>query len=460
MIEFLLAAPNSSSGKTVMTCALLTALKRRGFSPCAFKCGPDYIDPMFHRSVLGVESHNLDLFLAPEETVRRLYAAGTAGHDAAVCEGAMGLYDGVGGGTDRASAWQVAETLEVPVLLVLRPKGASLTLAAQVRGLMGFRLNSHLAGILLNDCSPTLYASFAPMLEQETGLPVLGYLPHTPDAVFESRHLGLCTAGEIRDLSARIDRLAQCAEQTIQLDRLLVSCRSKREAAVERTSGSCVPAARIAVAQDEAFCFTYAETLETLQRAGAELLPFSPLHDTAFPADADGLYLPGGYPELYAGQLSQNETMRRSILNVVSSGLPTVAECGGFLYLGRTLEGADGRSWPQVGALPGSGKKAGRLVRFGYATLTADADSLLLRAGESIPVHEFHYWDSDCNGTDLTAQKPVSGKNWRCGFVNPRLYAAFPHLYLAGQPKLARRFVDAAAAYRREREKKLHGTNE
>ena len=203
MIEFLLAAPQSGSGKTVMACALLGALRRRGFSPCAFKCGPDYIDPMFHRSVLGVACHNLDLFLTPEERLRCLYAAGTAGHDAALCEGAMGLYDGLGG-TDRASAWHMAQTLGLPVLLVLRPKGASLTLAAQVRGLRDFRPDSHLAGILLSDCRPALYASLAPMLEKETGLPVLGYLPPMPEAVFESRHLGLYTAGEISDIKARM----------------------------------------------------------------------------------------------------------------------------------------------------------------------------------------------------------------------------------------------------------------
>ncbi len=313
MIEFLLAAPQSGSGKTVMACALLGALRRRGFSPCAFKCGPDYIDPMFHRSVLGVACHNLDLFLTPEERLRRLYAAGTAGHDAALCEGAMGLYDGLGG-TDRASAWHVARVLSLPVLLVLRPKGASLTLAAQVRGLRDFRPNSPLAGILLNDCRPALYASLASMLEKETGLPVLGYLPPMPEAVFESRHLGLYTAGEISDIKARMEALAQCALQTVDWQRLLPLCQSERK--VPGTKGAAVnnaPVARIAVARDEAFCFTYAETLEALEQAGARLVPFSPLYDTGLPPEADGLYLPGGYPELYAARLSQNRAMRESM---------------------------------------------------------------------------------------------------------------------------------------------------
>ena len=204
MIEWLVAAPASGGGKTVLACALLQALKRRGLSPCAFKCGPDYIDPMFHRAVLGVASCNLDLFLSDETAVRRLYARGCAGHGAAIVEGVMGLYDGLGGVTDRASAWHMADTLGLPVLLCLRPKGSSLTLAAQVKGLQAFRRDSHIAALFLTDCSAMLYQTLSPMLERETGLPVLGYLPHMETAVVESRHLGLRTAGEIKDLAARL----------------------------------------------------------------------------------------------------------------------------------------------------------------------------------------------------------------------------------------------------------------
>lgn len=221
MIEFMIAAPASGSGKTAVTCGLLALLAKKGYNPCAFKCGPDYIDPMFHRSVLGVESHNLDLFLCGEERMRNLYTRYSSGHGAAVSEGVMGFYDGVGGSTDRASAWHVADTLGLPVLLVIRPKGASLTISALIKGLCSFRKDSHIKGIFLNDCSPMLYASLAPMLEKETGLPVLGYLPHMEEAAFESRHLGLYTAGEIDGLVHRIDCLADKMEQTVDLSRLL-----------------------------------------------------------------------------------------------------------------------------------------------------------------------------------------------------------------------------------------------
>ena len=448
MIQFLLAAPRSGSGKTTMTCALLMALKRRGCAPCAFKSGPDYIDPMFHRAVLGVESRSLDLFFSAPETVRTLYARGAAGHGAAVCEGAMGFYDGLGGVSDRASAWHLADTLGLPVLLVVEPKGQSLTLAAELNGLVNFRTPSHIAGILLNNCTARMHARLAPMLEKETGLPVLGFLPKLPEAVIGSRHLGLYTAAEVENLQQKLALLADAAEEHIDWPRLLALC--EKEPPALPVQPETPPArVRIAVAQDEAFCFTYAETLEAFRDAGAEVVFFSPLRDTALPENIGGLYLPGGYPELHAKELSGNTSLLREIKQKIESGLPTAAECGGFLYLGQSLTDAEGQSWPMAGVLPGEAKDAGRLVRFGYAALSADSDSMLFRAGESFPIHEFHHWDSTANGTALAAKKPVGGAAWRCGFVNEHFYAGFPHLYWAGTP-LPQRFAAAAENYRRD----------
>ena len=448
MIQFLLAAPRSGSGKTTMTCALLMALKRRGCAPCAFKSGPDYIDPMFHRAVLGVESRNLDLFFSAPETVRTLYAKGAAGHGAAVCEGAMGFYDGLGGVSDRASAWHLADTLDLPVLLVVEPKGQSLTLAAELKGLNSFRTPSHIAGILLNNCTARMHALLAPMLEKETGLPVLGFLPKLPEAVIGSRHLGLYTAAEVENLQQKLALLADAAEEHIDWPRLLALC--EKEPPALPVQPETPPArVRIAVAQDEAFCFTYAETLEAFRDAGAEVVFFSPLRDTALPENIGGLYLPGGYPELHAKELSENTSLLREIKQKIESGLPTAAECGGFLYLGQSLTDAEGQSWPMAGVLPGEAKDAGRLVRFGYAALSADSDSMLFRAGESFPIHEFHHWDSTANGAALAAKKPVGGAAWRCGFVNEHFYAGFPHLYWAGTP-LPQRFAAAAENYRRD----------
>ncbi len=449
MIRLLITAPRSGEGKTVLTCALLAALKRRERTPCAFKCGPDYIDPMFHRAVLGVESHNLDLFLSEETALRNLFKRCVAGHGAAVCEGAMGFYDGVGGTTPQASAWHVADVLGLPVLLAVRPKGASLTLAAQVRGLQAFRENSRITALLLTDTSPALCKSLAPMLEAETGLPVIGCLPHLPEADFESRHLGLQTAGEIRNLPERMTCLAEALEANADLDRLFSLCTF--EDVPPQAAAARKKTVKIAVARDAAFCFAYAETLETLEAAGAELHFFSPIADGGLPDGTCGLYLPGGYPELYARELSKNAAMRTAIRSAVENGLPTVAECGGFLYLGQTLQDSNGKPWVMAGVLPGEGVKTERLVRFGYHRLAAREDGLLLRAGETIPVHEFHYWDSTANGSAFTSEK--GARRWNCGYTSAALHAAFPHLYFAGKPELAERFTTKAAAYGKE-----HGT--
>ena len=446
MIRLMVAAPASSCGKTAVSCALLRVLRQRGCGPCAFKCGPDYIDPMFHRAVSGAESRNLDLFLSDTAFVKAHFARACRGHGAAIVESAMGYYDGLGGVSERASAWELAGALALPVLLVLPARGASLTLAAQLRGLRDFRPDSRIAGVILNECSPALCKTLAPVLEEETGIPALGCLPKLDAARIESRHLGLMTAREIAGLDERLSALARAFEENVDMARLLRLFDGPAPEAAEPDAP--LPArCRIAVARDEAFCFAYAETLETLAALGAEIVFFSPLYDEVLPGNIGGLYLPGGYPELYARALSENAPMRRAISEAVKSGLPTVAECGGFLYLGKALAAPDGTRYPMVGALPGEAADAVRLVRFGYAELRAERDSLLFRAGESFPVHEFHRWDTGRPGAAFQLTKPLSGRTWRGGFASETLYAAFPHLYFAGHPTLAERFVRAAEAY-------------
>jgi len=426
----MVAALSSGGGKTTLTCGLLSALKARGLKLQAFKCGPDYIDPMFHTQVLGAPSRNLDLFLQGAAGVRRTFAK-AAGAELALVEGAMGFYDGVKG-TDRASAWAVAETLGLPVLLAVRPQGASLTLAAQLRGLLEFRRPSHIAGLFLTGSKPSLYTHLKPILERETGLPVLGCLPPMEEAALPSRHLGLLTAGEIGDLTARFSAIGAQMERSADLDALLSLAAETEVPEIRETCTA--PRCTIAVARDEAFCFCYAGNLDALKRAGAELWFFSPLRDKALPAGTDGLYLTGGYPELYARQLSENEGMRKSVREAVASGLPTVAECGGFLYLQQTLEDDRSGVWPMAGVLPGAGFRTGRLQRFGYKELSAKTDSLLFRAGETVPAHEFHYWD-------CTEHEPVLAES---------MYAAFPHLHFGGKLPLAERFVEKAAQWREQ----------
>ncbi len=440
--RILISAMGSGSGKTVVTCGLLTALKTRGVGCEAMKCGPDYIDPMFHAKVLGVPGRNLDLFLQGHDGVRRTLESRR--ESISVIEGAMGLFDGVGG-TIEASAWEIAASCGIPVILAVKPGGSSATLAAQIRGLMTFREPNQIAGVILTACRESLYERLKPVIERETGLSVFGFLPPMKEAELQSRHLGLMTADEVADLRERFLAVAAQMEKTVDIDGILALAGTAETKPEETASLEAV--CRIAVARDEAFSFYYEDSFRALRKAGAEITFFSPIRDESLP-ECDGLYLGGGYPELYAAELERNASMRESIRAAVLGGLPTVAECGGFLYLQESLEDADGVPHAMAGVLPGRGFKTGRLQRFGYAYLAADEYSLLFRKGEKVPVHEFHYWDSTENGTDLHAAKP-DGRTWECGYASPTLYAGFPHLHFGGEAPLAERFVEAARKERK-----------
>ena len=449
--RLLLCAAASGGGKTTVTCALLKAFQNRGLSPAAFKCGPDYIDPMFHREVLGVPSRNLDLFFLGEDTARALLLENGRGSGVCVLEGVMGYYDGIAMGSD-AGAYHLSRATGTPAVLVLDGRGSALTAAAVVKGLVSFRPDSGIRAVILNRVSPMLYPRLKAAIEAECGVCVLGYLPSRPDCALESRHLGLVTAAEVRDLQRKISLLAAQAEESLDLDALLDLARSAPDldaplpALPEPVPGR----PRIAVARDKAFCFYYADSLALLEKLGAELGPFSPRADAALPEGTSGLYLGGGYPELYARELSENRAMREAVRSAVAGGMPTIAECGGFLYLHGTLSDPEGRAWPMAGLFPAGARNTGRLGRFGYVTLTADRGGLLGPAGTEIPAHEFHYWDSDAPGADFLARKPQSSRRWSCAYHTSTLYAGFPHFHLWSAPAAARRFAEACVRYSQE----------
>ncbi|MEQ2456752.1 cobyrinate a,c-diamide synthase [Flavonifractor hominis] len=443
--RLLLCASASGGGKTTVTCAVLQALVNRERNPVAFKCGPDYIDPMFHSEIIGAKSRNLDLFFLGEDKTRYLLEQNSAGSGLALIEGVMGYYDGIAM-SHEASAYHLARVTETPAVLVLDGRGSALTLAAAVHGMQTFRPDSGIRGVILNRVSPMLYPRLKACIEAETGLTVYGYLPNLPDCALESRHLGLVTASEVAGLKEKLRKLAAQAEQSLDLDGLLALAASapalnpKPVDLPEPVEGQPV----IAVARDKAFCFYYADGLELLEQMGARLVEFSPLEDEDLPQGACGLYLGGGYPELFARALADNAPMRRAVHAAVTGGMPTVAECGGFLYLQDTLADGEGKAWPMAGVFPAAARNTGRLGRFGYVTLTAQTDGLLCRAGEAFPAHEFHYWDSTAPGTDFRAQKPQSDRGWDCAFHTPTLYAGFPHFHFWARPELARHFVAAA----------------
>ncbi len=451
----LLAAPASGSGKTAAACALMAALREQGLDVRACKCGPDYIDPMFHREVLGVDSKNLDLFFSEPEELIRGYIRHTEGADIAVTEGVMGYYDGMALGSDRASSYDVAHTLGLPVLLILPCRGASLSLAAVVKGMAEFRKDSRICGILLNRVSGMLYPRLKEMLESELqsiglDIPVIGYLPDDPCFRMESRHLGLVTPQELDGLKAQMRRAGELLSRTVDLElvrqiaeKAARSMKKEPDTAAEKAlAGSAEKALRIGVARDEAFCFYYKDNLTLLEDLGCTLIPFSPLRDSALPEGLDGLLLGGGYPELHGEELVGNTGMISSVREALEAGMPCLAECGGFMYLHEEMEDRNGKKWPLVGAIRGRTYPTGKLVRFGYVKIENSAGTEgYLQPGEYVRGHEFHYWDSTDSGSDCLAVKPDGRRKWNCIHMDGSLFAGYPHLYLPSMRKFAERFV-------------------
>ena len=457
-----IAASASGSGKTAVTMAMMKAFKNAGKTVRACKCGPDYIDPMFHREVLGIDSENLDLYFCSGERLKERFCHHAEGADLVVTEGVMGYYDGISLSSDTASTYDVARTLGLPVILVVPARGMASTILAVLKGMIEYRDDSNIRGIILNRISPMLYPKMKKMIEegmQEMGHPVkvVGYVPEEEAFHLESRHLGLMLPEEIKNLGEQVDRAAEILAGSLDMEMILEIageakeiCGCQDDAEQERTGkGSDERKVRIGVACDRAFCFYYKDNMELLKELGCELVPFSPLEDAKLPEHLDGLLFGGGYPELCARKLSDNSSMRKAVREQIEDGIPCIAECGGFLYLTEELEGEDGKSYPMVGALSGKGFKKGRLTRFGYIELTAETDGAYLKKGEKIRAHEFHYWDSTENGEDTLAMKPDGVRKWQAVHMKENLFAGFPHLYFYSNPKVAERFVEACAEYRR-----------
>ena len=467
--RILLAAGASGSGKTLITCGILQALLKRGLTPVSFKCGPDYIDPMFHTTVLGTRSRNLDTFFTEEQMTRYLFARNAFGADLAVIEGVMGYYDGLGGISERASAYDVAGVTDTPVVLIVNCKGMSLSVIPYIKGFLTYRKDSRIRGVILNRLAPALYPRISERIRTELGIVPLGYVPEIRDLSLESRHLGLVMPDEIEGIREKLDRLADTLEGSLDLDAMIALAGeapdlewdeplSRREA-VTQALETCRKSV-VAVARDEAFCFTYEDNLDLLRDMGAKIRFFSPVHDAHLPA-CDGLILSGGYPELYLKEISENESMREEIrLAVAERKLPCMAECGGFMYLQQEMEDMEGTVRPTAGVLPGSAFRTQKLTRFGYIELTVNDRRLpdeekqdgtekspaLLNADiGKIRAHEFHYFDTTQNGNAFHASKPLSKRGWDCICMTENLLAGFPHLYYHSNPQVALRFLKACS---------------
>ncbi len=447
--RIMLAAASSGSGKTLLTCALLQTMKDCGKEAVAFKCGPDYIDPMFHRKVLGVPSKNLDTFFTDENTTKALLLEGAAGKDISVLEGVMGLYDGLGGIREEASSYHLAKVTKTPILLVIDAHGMGRSLIPLITGFLQYDTSRLIQGVLLNRISKQFYETIKPELEAQLPVRVLGCFPKLSQLRLESRHLGLLLPDEVKDLKEQVQLAADALKSCVDLGEI-ANIASRAEMLEVNAQADATPLSpsgeiQIGVARDEAFCFYYEDNLKLLERFGARLEFFSPLKGDRLPDRIHGLLLGGGYPELYAEELSQNESMRESIRKAIKQGIPSLAECGGFMYLHEAIENLDGKTFPMAGVVQGSCRNTGKLVRFGYISVTADANTFL-GSGE-IRGHEFHYYDSTDNGASCTAEKPVSGRSWQCIHAGEDHWWGFPHLYYYSNPEFVRRYLERVRAY-------------
>lgn len=478
--RLLIAGTNSGCGKTTVTCALLSAFKAMGYETAPFKCGPDYIDPMFHKHITGRPSINLDSFFLDSDRLKYVLKRRLRGCDIGVIEGVMGLYDGIG--TDfEASAFDVAVKTGTPIVLVVNAKGMALSLAALIYGYKKFASDmcgggeSLIKGVILNNAGQGMTAYLKKTVEDMTGVKVVGCFEKQKDAVLKSRHLGLVTAEEIKDLDEKIKLLGEAAKKTIDMEALMdIAAQAKPLKTAENllsvknkgTSAVMLPEGTdffhgikdsgyrplLAVAMDKAFCFYYDDNFRLFKDAGIDLAFFSPLDNEPVPKGACGLYLGGGYPEIYAERLSKNETAKLSVAAAFHKKMPMIAECGGFMYLHEAIETLDGRVWPMCGVISGRAKMTEKLGPFGYIDIVLKKDGLLGRAGDCIKGHEFHYSVSENNGCDFDISKR-NGKNWTEGYSETWLYAGYPHVYLPSFVESALFFKDAMIKYHK-REKK------
>ena len=436
--RIMISAQSSGAGKTTVTCGLLQALANRGLKLASFKCGPDYIDPMFHSKVIGAKSRNLDPFFVDGDMIRYLFARNAEGADISVIEGAMGFYDGSDFTRPDNSSCDVSLRTKTPVILIVNGAGSSLSAIAVLKGFLDFSKNL-IKGVIFNRMSQKVFESLAPVV-RDLGIIPIGYIPKMKDVVLESRHLGLVMPGEIDDIRERLNKVAEMLEETLDIDAIIELSKTAPEIDAKGPEIPKFDKVRIGLADDDAFCFTYEDNIELLHRMGAEIVRFSPLKDKNIP-DVDALILSGGYPELHAKGLSENRSMRESVKKAIADGMPCIAECGGFMYLHDRMEGDDGIMYEMCGAIKGETRNMHKLTRFGYIRLTPKDDSLGTVRG-----HEFHHWDSDNCGIDWIAENKRNTR-YQCIHDDGRIIAGYPHLYYYSNPKIAEEIIRRASVY-------------
>ncbi|MFP4158696.1 MAG: cobyrinate a,c-diamide synthase [Desulfobacterales bacterium] len=448
------AAPASGSGKTTVALGLLAALTKRGINTAAFKIGPDFIDPGLHAGITGRPGRNLDGWMLERSVNLEIFAQAAFGADMAVVEGVMGLYDGFSGASEAGSTAQMSKWLGLPVLLVVDAGSMARSFAALVKGFSEFDPDIEICGVVANNAASPGHLQYLKEAMQELPeIPLLGGIPRNAQASIPERHLGLFTAEDRVMTDERINALASIVSENIDLDRLidLLDRVPVKQAARPAPPE---PSVRVAVAKDAAFCFYYEDNLEVLRENGCEIVFFSPVNDQKPPDNIHGLYLGGGYPELYARELSKNHFMRKSIHEICASGMPVYAECGGFMYLCRSLEDTAGNIFDMAGVYSFETCMQKRLSSLGYREIRLAENTPLGPAGRVIRGHEFHYShlkdpDAEKTAKDVyeASDRKGAGRN-ASGWLAGRCLGSYVHLHFKSSPQTGRHFAAACAEFK------------
>ena len=449
--RLVIAGTSSGTGKTTIVAGLIAALRKRGLAVQSFKCGPDYIDPTYHTLAAGRPCRNLDSWMLSSQAVTELFLRACRKADIAVIEGVMGLYDGRSGKGQEGSTAEMAKFLDAPVVLVVDVGKMARSAGAMALGYRNFDDELDLVGVILNSVgSPSHLESVTKAIQEEAGLPVLGHLPKRADIRLPERHLGLVPTVE-GEFTKAIGKIGDQVAETVDIEGLLRLARSARPLKQPKTEGlfpvkKTPSRVKIAFARDEAFSFYYEDNLDLLSAWGAGLIPVSPMRDQALPADIQGLYMGGGFPEIYASELAANASFTESVRRAAQAGLPLFAECGGLMYLCEGIIDQQGGRHEMVGLLPGWSVMASQRVRLGYVEAEVVRDNILSERGQRLRGHEFHWsqWEGPMERSVYFISEPTQRLE---GYARKNVLASYVHLHFGSEPSLAKNFIASCEAW-------------
>ena len=458
MKGIVVAGTKSGCGKTTVSLGLMAALVKRGLKVAPFKVGPDFIDPGHHSRIAGVGCRNLDGWMLSQNFNMDVFANAMKEADIAVVEGVMGLFDGYDGKSEAGSTAQIAKWLDLPVILLVDAASMARSAAAIVMGFENFDAELTYAGVIFNHLgSARLLQYLKEAVQDRIEMPCLGGILRNTAIAIPERHLGLVTQEDHPLAEENIDRLADLIEKSIDLDLLLngLADVDLPRQTKERPPNQIEKMVRIAVARDNAFCFYYADNLDLLEQQGAELVFFSPMVDQNLPPNIDGLYLGGGYPELFAEQLSENAALKDRVKEKSADGMPIYGECGGFMYLCEELIDLNNNRYRMSGCFPFVTRMSTRLKALGYREITLSRNTVIGNEGLTIRGHEFHYSELTNLSQDVATVFSITDRSGMDktpeGYLINHTLGSYNHLHFGSQPDVARCFVENCLTYRNKR---------